>query len=271
MPELFSWLQGIRRELLAQTHNLEPDEGVLGHDLPPRSPAAAAPPRSHVAALLAHPSRIRFLEGLSKPDQRCILAAASYRRFSRYSVVATQAEPADQLFLLIKGSARYFFITPEGRKVYLLWLVPGDIFGGASLLAEPSDFLVSTETVKDSGALVWDRKTIRRLAARYPRLLENGLAVATDYLTWYLASHLGLLCHTARQRLAHVLVSLGNGVGRKCPDGIHLDITNEQLANTANITPFTTSRLLNDWQRSGALVKSRGKVLLCCLERLFLS
>jgi CRP/FNR family transcriptional regulator, nitrogen oxide reductase regulator len=202
-------------------------------------------------------------------DQNSILAAASYRRFSGQSVVANQGEPADQLFLLIKGSARYFFITSEGRKVYLLWLLPGEIFGAASLLARPADLLVSTETVKDSYVLVWERKTIRRLATRYPRLVENGLAIATDYLTWYLASHLGLLCHSARQRLAHVLVSLSNGMGRKCPNGIELDITNEQLANTANITLFTASRLLSEWQRGGAVAKSRGRIVLICRERLF--
>jgi CRP-like cAMP-binding protein len=227
--------------------------------------------RSDFVSLIADRSRVRLLEGLSRPDQNSILAAASYRRFSGQSVVANQGEPADQLFLLIKGSARYFFITPEGRKVYLLWLLPGEIFGGASLLASPTDLLVSTETVKDSYVLVWERKTIRSLATRYPRLVENGLAIATDYLTWYLASHLGLLCHTARQRLAHVLVSLASGIGSRCPNGTQLEITNEQLANTANITLFTASRLLSEWQRGGAVAKSRGRVVLLRPERLFLS
>jgi len=172
-------------------------------------------------------------------------------------VVTSQAEQADHMFLLVKGSARYFFITPEGRTIYLLWLTPGEIFGGATLLTEPSLFLVGTETVRDSCVLAWPRKTIRTLAARYPKLLENGLAIATDYLTWYLASHLSLVCHTARQRLAHVLVSLASGIGRKGPDGIDLDITNEQLANTANVTLFTASRLMSEWQRSGAVTKTR--------------
>jgi len=43
------------------------------------------------------------------------------------------------------------------------------------------------------------------------------------------------------------LSSLASGIGRKCPDGIDLEITNEQLANTANITLFTTSRLMSEW------------------------
>jgi CRP-like cAMP-binding protein len=118
---------------------------------------------------------------------------------------------------------------------------------------------------------VWQRNTIRTLAAQYPKLLENGLTIANDYLTWYLASHLSLVCHTARQRLANVLVSLSSGIGRKRPEGVDLEITNEQLANTANITLFTASRLMSEWQRSGALAKSRGKVLLRHPEQLLSS
>jgi len=79
------------------------------------------------------------------------------------------------------------------------------------------------------------------------------------------------VCHTARQRLAHVLVSLASGIGRKGPNGIDLDITNEQLANTANVTLFTASRLMSEWQRSGAVTKTRGRVLLRHPEQLLSS
>ncbi len=220
----------------AHKYNRAEPDGVSGHRSTRVRPASDAPLRSDVASLIADRSRVRLLEGLSESAQNTILAAASYRRFSGHSVVASEGEPADHLFLVIKGSARYFVITP-----------------------------------KNSSVCVWERKTIRGLAARYPRLLENGLAIATDYLTWYLASHLGLLCHSARERLSHVLVSLANGLGTKCPDGIQLDITNEQLANTANITLFTASRLLSEWQRRGAVAKSRGRVVLRRPERLILS
>jgi hypothetical protein len=34
------------------------------------------------------------------------------------------------------------------------------------------------------------------------------------------------------------------------------------LADAANITVFTASRLISEWQRTRALVKRRGKILL---------
>ena len=130
--------------------------------------------------------------------------------------------------------------------------------------------MVGTEMVKDSYVLVWHRSKIRALAVRFPRLLDNTLPIASDYLTWYLAAHLSLVCHTARQRLAHVLVSPTSGIGQQRRGGVQLDITNEQLANAANITLFTASRLLGQWQRSGAVIKSRGKIILRSREGPFL-
>ena len=44
-------------------------------------------------------------------------------------------------------------------------------------------------------------------------------------------------------------------------DGIELDIRNEELASEANITIFTASRLLNEWQRKSILTKGRVKLL----------
>ena len=220
-------------------------------------------------SFLAHRSKLRFFEGLPESDRDAIVAAASYRRFSANSVVVHQGDPADRLFLLIKGTARLFFVTPDGRKVYLLWLTPGDVFGGASLLTQSATFLVNTEVSKESQALVWQHDVIRRLAAQFPRLLENGLSIAYDYLAWYVASHLSLVSHSARERLAHVLLTLSDGIGHKSPTGVQLDITNEQLANTANITLFTASRLLSEWQRSGAIAKSRGKIVIRHPERIF--
>ena len=66
-----------------------------------------------------------------------ITAAAGTRRFPARSLLYEQGWPANEVFLLTKGRARYFYITPDGRKVLLHWLVPGDVLGMASLLESP--------------------------------------------------------------------------------------------------------------------------------------
>ena len=202
-------------------------------------------------------------------ERESILKAATPRQFLANSVVLNQGDPANNVFLLTTGRARHFFITETGHKILLNWLVPGDTFGGYAMLATPASYLVGTETVKDSGVLVWDRVTVRNLVARYPRLLDNGLLTAGDYLAWYLAANVALTCHPARQRLAQVLISLAKGIGQKVSGGFELDVTNEELAYSANVTMFTVSRFVSQWQRQGVVLKSRGKVLLRSPERLF--
>lgn len=212
----------------------------------------------------------RFLEGFSPLDLNVILTAAKQRDFVSNSVVVNQGDPPDHLFLLTKGRARFFINTPEGKKTLLLWLTPGEVFGAAALLSNPAPYLTSTETLKDSSMLAWDRMTLRNLAVRYPRLLENAMLIGYDYLAWYVADHLALISHTARQRLADVLVCLAQTIGEKVPGGFAFDATNEELAGAANVTTFTASRLLSEWQNKGAVLKQRGKVLLRSPERLFL-
>jgi CRP-like cAMP-binding protein len=101
-------------------------------------------------------------------------------------------------------------------------------------------------------------------------LLDNGLLIAASYLTWLLAAHEALICHPAQQRLAQVLVVLAQRIGQRVSGGVELDVTNEELAHSANVTSFTVSRLMTDWQRQGVVVKDRGKVVLRSPERLFI-
>lgn len=219
----------------------------------------------------AIPRHIELLRGLKPGEVNVVLAAAKRRRFPAKSVLTFQGEPADEFFLLWKGRARHFFETPNGKKIILKWITPGQVFGAVAMVARPSTYFVSAEAVQDCVALVWDAPTIRQLALRFPQILENSLIIAADYFAWYVAAHSSLVCQNARERVAHLLTALAPVIGEKVPGGvIEIDVTNEELANSTNITPYTASRLLSQWQKSGVLRKHRGKVRLHSPERLFL-
>lgn len=216
-------------------------------------------------------SHVQFLGGLAPSELDDVLVSARERNFPAKSVIANQGDPADHLFLLMKGRARLRYTTHEGIEMILVWLAPGQILGGMALLSKPSLYLVTTEAVEASCTLVWDRPTIRRLARCYPQILENALLTASEYLAWSSATHAALATQDAPQRLSHTLVCLAQVIGRPVRKSLELDVTNEELASAANISPFTASRLLNKWQRSGVIAKRRGKIVLRSLDRLFSS
>jgi CRP-like cAMP-binding protein len=179
-----------------------------------------------------------------------------------------QGQPSQHLYVLLVGRARYFYESPEGRKYILRWITPGHTFGGATLTSDP--YIVSTEAVQDVSGIFWERSTIRSLALRFPKLLENIIHHAIGHLHWYIASYSALSSEPARRRLANLLVALVPAIGHQHASGeIEIDVTNEELANSTCVGLYTTSRILSEWERSGAIRKGRGKISIHSQEQFF--
>jgi CRP-like cAMP-binding protein len=207
--------------------------------------------------------RPRGFDGLTTTELDSILSAATHHYFAESTVILHQDDPADRLFLLVRGQGRQFVLTSGGRKVILHWLTAGQFFGGAAVVSTPLRYLASTEVLHESCALMWDRKTMREFVSRFPILLDNALSIAvTEHIAWSIADRVSLSADDATGRVAHLLVSLACGIGRVRSEGVEIQVGNEDLAAGANVTPFTVSRTLSDWQREGILKKGRGRILL---------
>lgn len=210
----------------------------------------------------------RLLDGLTAEELRVILRSAKEESFPAKSVIMNQTQLADHLFLVTHGRARFFFITRDGKRILLRWLVPGDVAGIRAMFLKPEPYHVSTEILKESRVLVWDRRTLRQLTTRYPRFLRNAIHISDDYLEWFLTAHTALTCFTVRQRCASILKSAAMTIGKKVEGGIEVEITNEDLADASATTLFEVSRFISDWRRSGLIVKKRGRILVCSMYSL---
>ncbi len=215
---------------------------------------------SQVATMLSA-LKPKLLEGLSSAEIESISAAATWKQYDANSLITREGEIADRLFLMLVGSARYYTMSPQGTKVIVFWIRPGELIGGASLLPQREEYVMNAEAVRKTYVLEWDRTVVRSLAAASPRLVENALLLAYDYLISYRIRHVALSCHSAPQRVAQILGYLAREMGQKVPQGMALQIKNEELAHEANVTIFTVSRLMGEWQRKGLLTKGRGTVV----------
>ena len=77
-------------------------------------------PQAHVLASTSHP-KYKLLAGLPQQDQELMLGAAREQSFPAGSVITTQGNPADRLYLLRSGCVRFFYTVPDGRKFALSW------------------------------------------------------------------------------------------------------------------------------------------------------
>jgi CRP-like cAMP-binding protein len=209
-----------------------------------------------------------ILTGLRSSAVEAILAAAQKKQAPAKRLLVIAGEPATELFLLVQGRVRYYKTTKAGDEIVLGILVDGDAFGLGTLLASPPPYIANAETSSECDFLTWKHATIRELAAKYPELAENALRIVLRHLKQYAERHARLLSETAEQRVASTLIALSERIGRTRPDGVELNVTNQQLSSLADVSPFTASRLLNGFVRAGAVSKQRAKVVIHMPEAL---
>jgi CRP-like cAMP-binding protein len=100
--------------------------------------------------------------------------------------------------------------------------------------------------------------------------LENVIYLTFEYVSWYIAAHSALVSESAKERLANLLVALGPSIGEVVSDGIEIDVTNQELADSVNINLYNATRIVSEWQKIGAIRKHRGKIVLRSPKKLFL-
>jgi CRP/FNR family transcriptional regulator, nitrogen oxide reductase regulator len=226
-------------------------------------------PAGHVEYnLMIEPASVRFFTGLVKSETSVILAAATRRKLKGGEIVARADEPASHLFLVRDGCVDYFVVTSDGREILLRRLVSGNIFGVGAFLSQPVGYVGTSKAVYNSEVFVWEHAVIRQLAKAYPPLSENALRTLLRYIALFAERHIALVTKPAQERLAFALTSLGSRAGHMVPSGVEINVKNEDLASLADVSRFTTSRFMQEWERKGVLEKSRGKVLIRSPEKL---
>ena len=209
-----------------------------------------------------------LFRGLGTEETRTILAAATNRKYKRAETLVMIEKPATRLFMVKRGFVNFYVTTENGQSILLRRFSPGNVIGIASFLSEPVGYLGTATAVGDVEALVWEHSKVLQLARTYPGFSQNAFRIALHYIAIYARRHIELVANTAQERLAYALTTVGSQAGRILTAGVEVDIRNEDLASLADIGYFTASRLLQKWERAGAVSKSRGKILIRSPERL---
>jgi CRP/FNR family transcriptional regulator, cyclic AMP receptor protein len=99
------------------------------------------------------------------------------REFPEGSVIVSQDEPGDSLFVLARGRVKVVLFGESGREIILsMFKTPGDFFGEMSLLdGEPRSATVTAMT--DLRLLVIDRPQFWKLLNETPDLVRRILTI----------------------------------------------------------------------------------------------
>jgi len=210
----------------------------------------------------------RLLMRLTAEQRQLVVDAGDLLTFPPRTTIVTGGDPTMQLFLLVEGKLKYYRVNHTGNEVLLWWVLPGDSFGLGALMPDPTRHIGTAETVDRCKLLAWSRKQLRALGTINDVLTENAFHILLYYLEEYTDRLIGVSSDTAPQRLVRTILQLARRTGHVHPDGVDFSITNEHLAALSNVSPFTASRHLKEWERRGHIRKRRGAIHIVSAEGL---
>ena len=173
-----------------------------------------------------------------------VVLAGSPRRLPHDAMVARQGEPISSLYLVECGAIRLSCVTADGREIVVAVLGPGDVFGEAALLEEPSP--VDARSIGPSTLIALDTSLL-------PFVFRESPATGTELLRLVAAR-----LHRTERALGEVLTSdLATRIARRlrelaeshgAPEGggtrIALPLTQEELARMVGASREAVNRSL---------------------------
>jgi CRP-like cAMP-binding protein len=183
--------------------------------------------------------------------------------FAKDSIIVSQDDPGDSMFIIQKGRVKVGFYGDTGREVILSILRAGDFFGEMSLLdGQPRS--ANVIAIEKSEMLVLSREDFVLHLNEQPGTALNILAEMSLRLRRAdeVIGNLALL--DVYGRVARVLSDLARSDGVSSDEGVVIRErpTQQDLASMTGASRETVSRVLSEFQRRGLLSMQGKKILL---------
>jgi len=210
-----------------------------------------------------------LFRGLSDEEIRSCMRLGQWQTREQGSFFFREGESPSGLHLLGDGRVKVYQSTASGRQAWLRIVSAGDVFGLQTLDPAPRPS-ATAQALEESRALVWDRSTWVRMIETNQRLAINVLGMAVRQLVELQETYVHLATQHAERRVAWALALLMRKLGQKKEDGsvVLENLSERELADLAGTTIYTVSRILRGWERSNALTKGRGRIVVQEPERL---
>lgn len=199
----------------------------------------------------------------------------AYRKIRHFHAYAARQSihheetPALGFHIVCSGRVKLSRANADGREQILRIIGPGEIVGEESLLGDGL-YIATAEALEPCQTAFIQRDA-------FLEFLEKGRGVATRFLLHFCRMlidaqirlvRIGL--GDGRERLAALLVDLGQRYGQRSPRGLAVDIglSRAELAAMVGLSPETAMRLLSQFKADGLVGLDRRRITLLKPETL---
>jgi len=208
---------------------------------------------------------IPLFSGLGQDQVQAIARAGELQNAAKGAIVIREDESQGRgLFVLLEGEAKVVLTGTDGREAVLAFLTEGDFFGEMSLLdGDPRSATVRAST--DTRLLVLKRDAFFDLLRAFPEIAISMLAELSTRLRNANRKISALALSPVNARIVGALLQLAELRGTRLRGQVIIRDrpTQQEIADMANTTRETVSRVLSQLQKDGLIgVEGRDLLLL---------
>lgn len=212
---------------------------------------------------------LAVLDAIGHEARSELLKLSEERHVRKGSALFSQGDRDRATYFILKGLIKTFYLSPLGKAMTLAHWSEGDMVGGPDFFSR-STHIWSAAALKDSAVLVIDGADLDRLVSRHPDLAQYVIRTLTFKMHW-LSSLLQLACtESVTDRLAHLLVKLGEMYGTQSEKGLTIpqDFSQEELANMVGASRQWVNLTLTRLHRANLIASAGRQITLRDVEAL---
>ncbi len=192
--------------------------------------------------------KVPLFSGLNEQELLQISQYANTRTYPKNTVIITEGDPAEMLYIIIKGKVKISLNDEAGKEVVINCQGQGEYFGELALIDE-AQRSASVMTMEASTFLVIGKQSFHDILAKHPNIalsLIRDLTLRVRLLTDNVKS-LALL--DVYGRVAKILLSMATEHDGK----LHIKdkLTQQDIANRIGASREMVSRILKDLEVGG--------------------
>lgn len=202
--------------------------------------------------------RLPFFKGLSTETIIVINKLFIERGYDPGEIIYLDGSPATRLYVVADGNIKLMRHTLSGKDVLLDILKQGEFFGGLTH-ARDETYSETAHAHTPVCTLSIDGGDFRRLLSEYPDVALRVMDIVAERLQASQEMVRLLSVASVEQRLAHVLLRLGDKLGEEDDVGllIQMPLGRGDLAELTGTTTETASRVMSRFQKDGLIQTGR--------------
>ncbi|MBN9492202.1 Crp/Fnr family transcriptional regulator [bacterium] len=192
----------------------------------------------------------RVMSVLSDDELDRLIPLLTERTFKPREALFAAGEPAERVYLLLRGRVKIFQVAENGKEIILDVVGKGDVVGDMAVVAD-GERTASAQAIDDTVAVSITWEDFAHLVQQSPRLAVAMMELMAHRLAGAQRAFLNLVSKPVSARLADTLLSRQDERGF-----VHLGLTHQELAQTIGTSRETVTALLSRFVALGAVVPS---------------